>query len=371
MVSREAYRDEIRGCIFGGAVGDALGYPVEFLDWVGICADYGLYGITEYDSANRIGKALISDDTQMTLFTAGGYLVYETALAAGERDVSLSGCIARAYGDWYITQTQTYPGSGFEKNSWLRDLPELYNLRAPGITCLRALGTDGRTKERDFIRNSINHSKGCGGVMRVAPLAVVPWEDIRRLDQEAAQAAAVTHSHPLGYLPAAALCHILNRIIYRTDYPIRLLPIIREAIETVCDIYQGTEYVEQFADIMDLAVNLAANDEADLINIRSLGGGWVAEEALAISVYCALRHEGDFSRGIIAAVNHDGDSDSTGAITGNILGALVGYQAIAPMWKERLEMADEILEIADDLCFGCPGKDDPNWLRKYGHGEWE
>lgn len=69
---------------------------------------------------------------------------------------------------------------------------------------------------------------------------------------------------------------------------------------------------------------------------------------LAIAIYCSLRYKDDFSSGIIAAVNHDGDSDSTGAITGNILGALVGYDAIEEKWKQNLELADIILEMADD-----------------------
>ena len=74
---------------------------------------------------------------------------------------------------------------------------------------------------------------------------------------------------------------------------------------------------------------------------------------LGISLYCALKYQNDFSAGIIAAVNHKGDSDSTGAVTGNILGALLGYNAIDDQWKEDLELSDVILEIADDLCHGC------------------
>jgi len=65
-------------------------------------------------------------------------------------------------------------------------------------------------------------------------------------------------------------------------------------------------------------------------------------------------------------VNHDGDSDSTGAITGNILGAHLGYDAIEDKWKRDLELSDVILEIADDLCFGSPMDEygtleDPVW----------
>ena len=80
----------------------------------------------------------------------------------------------------------------------------------------------------------------------------------------------------------------------------------------------------------------------------------------------------DHSAGIIASVNHKGDSDSTGAVTGNILGALLGYEAIEEKWKKDLELSDVILEMADDLCHGClmseysPCRDE-DWEMKYIH----
>ena len=74
---------------------------------------------------------------------------------------------------------------------------------------------------------------------------------------------------------------------------------------------------------------------------------------------------------MITAVNHKGDSDSTGAVTGNILGALVGYTAIDSKWKE-LELLDVILEVADDLCTAVDVRiyshyQDPAWITKYMH----
>ena len=55
---------------------------------------------------------------------------------------------------------------------------------------------------------------------------------------------------------------------------------------------------------------------------------------------------------MIAAVNHGGDSDSTGAITGNILGAAIGYEAIPQFFLDDLELRDVILHMADDLYRG-------------------
>jgi len=96
----------------------------------------------------------------------------------------------------------------------------------------------------------------------------------------------------------------------------------------------------------------------------------VAEEALAIALYCSLKYYDDFSKAIIAAVNHDGDSDSTGVITGNIVGTHIGYEGISLKWKSDLQLHDTILEIADDLCHDCQmdgytSYTDEDWVRKY------
>ena len=370
--------DSIRGCIFGGAVGDALGYSIEFLDEEGIFKRYGLHGITVYDKDIESGEAIISDDTQMTLFTANGLLVRDTICSLkGIHDRPRS-YVSRAYHDWLLTQDLTWHKAkdyrqtlNGKSQSWLLDVPELYERRAPGITCLNALRND-TTGIDDFVKSRKNNSKGCGGVMRVAPMAVNDQMDIEELDMEGAQIAAITHGHSLGYMPAAVLVHIINRIIFPPKgYSKSLKEIIIEARDTVVRLFDGDQHLSELVNIIDRAVQLSEDTtSSDLDNIHKLGEGWVAEETLAIALYCALRHQNDFSAGVIAAVNHKGDSDSTGAVAGNILGALHGYQAIEEKWKKDLELSDVILEIADDLCHGCKvlnskGKEASDWKSKY------
>lgn len=374
----EVHLDAIRGCIFGGAVGDALGYPVEFLQEEQIFRKYGENGITAYTKDAVTGKALISDDTQMSLFTANGLLVGDTRGAMRGIRGWPRGYVMRAYKDWLKTQESTLQEvSKYERFtasggcSWLLDVPELYSRRAPGNTCLSAL-QDG-TEYEDYVKAKRNHSKGCGGIMRVAPLAVnYQMSDIKKLDMEGAQLAAITHGHSLGYMPAAVLVHVINRIVFPPEgKSMSLKEIVLEARDTVVRIFEGDSHLPELVNIIDKAIVLSENDAIDdLDNIHELGEGWVAEETLGISLYCALRHQDDFSAGVIAAVNHSGDSDSTGAVTGNILGALLGYGAIADQWKNGLELSDVILEVADDLCHGCQMSeyshyDDPEWAAKY------
>ena len=376
---KEVHLDAIRGCIYGGAAGDALGYPVEFMTEESIFSKYGKKGITEFEKDPKTGKALISDDTQMTLFTANGLLVGDTRGQMRGIQGWPRGYVAYAYLDWLLTQQSSLEEVNrherFTKNggrSWLLDVPELYSRRAPGITCLSALEKEWNGESfDDYVKAKRNNSKGCGGIMRVAPIAVDYQTDMDTLDMEGAQLAAITHGHSLGYMPAAVLVHIINRIVFPEGGERQpLKDIILEARDSVAKIFAGDPHLRELTDIIDLAIRLSENGEDDLDNIHQLGEGWVAEETLGISLYCALRYQNDFSAGIIAAVNHKGDSDSTGAVTGNILGAMVGYRAIEEKWKKDLELSDVILEIADDLCHGCQMSEyslyrDADWEKKY------
>lgn len=195
------------------------------------------------------------------------------------------------------------------------------------------------------------------------------------MDLEGAEIAAITHGHPLGYMPAAVLTHILNRIVFANEKS-TLKGVIIEAKNTVAAIFSGSRHLKELTDIIDLAIELSENDASDIDNIHKIGEGWVAEETLGIAIYCSLRHQDSFSDGIIAAVNHKGDSDSTGAVTGNILGALLGFDAIEEKWKKDLELIDVIIEMADDICHGCQMEEysnyhDSDWIRKYVNMKWK
>ncbi len=371
--AKEINKDKIRGGLLGGAVGDALGYPVEFLSWEQIQTCYGENGITSYELNKKTKTAQISDDTQMTLFTANGILFGDTrGMVRGIRG-PVEDYVFRAYQDWLRTQIG-YNENQEENYSWLSDILELQEQRAPGNTCLSALlsGENGTTK------SPINYSKGCGGVMRVAPLglhyASSDKKQRRKLDQQGAELAALTHGHPLGWLPAALLTHIINIGVYGEG---TLIEAVEDAMETVFDIYQdmvSQQYLSQMKSLLDLAIHLSKNKTADEENICTIGEGWTGEEALAIAVYCSLRYPNDFSKAVIAAVNHSGDSDSTGAITGNIIGSWLGYEAIEEKWKQDLELKQIILEMADDLCYGCmmceySSYKDYIWIGKYFYGK--
>lgn len=361
---RNRIKDCIRGSLMAGAAGDALGYPVEFMSRRAILQRYGEHGITLFDIDEHSGKALVSDDTQMTLFTANGMLMGLTRGfmrgIGGQPEDYVNG----AYLDWYYTQTgrkREILINDFHY-TWLRDLPELAHRRAPGTTCMNAC-------EAIFNRdNPQNNSKGCGGIMRVAPMGLFDAAhggySTERLAQAGAHIAKITHLHPLGYLPAALMTLLISRIVPLIPEEVKatITDIVSDGLDIMMKMEAPNDDKEYLKNLTLTAFRLAQSDIPDADAIRLLGEGWTAEEAWAISLYCAIRHINNMRVAIIAAVNHDGDSDSTGAITGNIMGAIYGYEAIksermfcpdGKEFEETIELANIILALADDLYTGC------------------
>jgi len=349
--------DRFLGCLLGGAVGDALGYPVEFTGpGKAILARYGEQPPVRLDYAGE-RSAIISDDTQMSLFVAEG--IIRAVQRHSDRGLcSVPDVLGRALLRWYDTQTTTLSNtptteSDLVRSGWLRTEERLYARRAPGNTCMSSLA-----KRKDgWDGNKPNNSKGCGAVMRSAPIGL--GAKSREVAFEVACAAgAQTHGHPLGYLPAGYLASLVHDLACGTplrealDNADALLE--REANERASDEEhrQGARDLLSWISRAKQAAESCRHERpADVI--ERLGEGWVGEEALAISICCALTIEDggpdDVARVLWASVAHRGDSDSTGAITGNILGAMLGVDALPKRWIERVELRDIIERLAGDL----------------------
>jgi ADP-ribosylglycohydrolase len=323
-------RDRYRGCLLGGAVGDALGAGVEFMSLDEIRREYGPAGVTGYVPCyGRTGA--ITDDTQMTLFTAEGLLrARQRGGDAPGGDVP--GALWAAYQRWLATQRSRGPAA---TDGWLIRQEFLHDQRAPGVTCLSAVeyGRPGTPAQ------PVNDSKGCGGVMRVAPAGLAGGDPFTL----GGQAAALTHGHPSGYLAAAAFALMIRHLAGGGALP--------DAVATALAAVRngpGPGNGDEVSAALAAAIAAAAAGPPSTETMCSLGAGWVAEEALAVAVYCALTAS-SFRSGVLLAVNHGGDSDSTGAICGNLLGASVGAGAIDADLLDGLEGRDVITQVADDL----------------------
>ena len=334
--------DRFRGCLLGGAVGDALGAPVEFTDRPAILKRFGPDGIKDYVPAyGKIGA--ITDDTQMTLFTAEGMI--RAHVRGCLRGLSTyEGVTQHAYLRWLATQGYSLDDSKFGMDGWLIGHKELFSRRAPGSTCISSLASCVKDTRQV---NARNDSKGCGAVMRMAPVglyaAAVHFSELKsdsRIFEIGNSLAAITHGHRTGQYPAGALAVIIRHLVEGEDLP--------PALDAAEQVLKNAPGHEETLIAIRQARRLAAGKESADDSIRRLGEGWIAEEALAIAVFCSLRAS-SFEEGVVMAVNITGDSDSTGAITGNILGAMMGAASIPERWLEPLELRDVIEAMAEDL----------------------
>lgn len=347
-MNAEISQDKCRGSLVGGAIGDALGYPVEFVNsFETIRAKYDNNGITEYDLSyewldDKQLKALISDDTQMTLYTAEAL---EKAEESGEPVLLL---VTNAYLAWFGHQVGMNVKICYD--SKLAKIEELNKRRAPGKTCLMALNDINDSREVH------NFSKGCGGIMRIAPVALCGathgWS-IEKVGRLAGEAAEITHKHMMSTFASAVQAMIIQQCILSEGEinATKFKSMVETAIANLHAIYPGNNVLlEDFSLIIRKAIRLEDNMLRDWEIIENgLGGGWVAEETLAIAIFSVLRHIDDFKACVICAVNHGGDSDSTGAVAGNIIGAILGYNAIPKEFTKTLQFHDLIVEMADEL----------------------
>ncbi|MBB5154743.1 ADP-ribosylglycohydrolase family protein [Saccharopolyspora phatthalungensis] len=355
--------ERFMGSMLAGAVGDALGYAIEFHDIGLIRQHYGDAGLTA--PVLRDGVAQISDDTQMMLFTLEGLIRAHVARRINPSDNDPVPEVQHAYQRWFHTQNQPWERAGGpytrhlrQPDGWLITHRELFSARAPGSTCMSALANFAQTHRHASPQFRINDSKGSGGVMRAAPVAV--WSnDPAEVFYAAVGTAALTHSHPSGFLSAGVLAVIVHQLIRAVPLP--------ESVRMARDLLLRWRGHEEQLQIIDAAVELAKKGPVTPEELKdALGQGWVGEEALAIGLYAVLATD-NLRDALLLSVNHSGDSDSTGIVCGNIAGAIYGTRAIPPDWLATLELRELVAALAKDaLVEFSPGPPtDPGWTRRY------
>ncbi|MBN1273643.1 MAG: ADP-ribosylglycohydrolase family protein [Candidatus Aminicenantes bacterium] len=305
-----------KGCLIGLAVGDALGAAVEFLSLNEIHSIYGKKGITSFDRWRSFKTGSYTDDTQLSLATARGLI---KALASKEKkeEIKIEEHVYSQYLHWFKSQTIHF------------------HRRSPGHTCLSSLSKG----IRGSMKHKINNSKGCGGVMRVAPVGLVFSEEDTFF--WGAECASMTHGHPTGYLTAG----FLSLLIYYLRKGERMESALSVCLKNLKK-YEGHE--ETLHKIEYVLEPPGFRGDVDKI-ISNIGEGFLAEEALAIAIFCAQQFPDDFAMAVRASVNHSGDSDSTGCITGALMGTKLGAEAIPRDWLNRLENASGIEAVARRL----------------------
>lgn len=257
--------------VTGVALGDALGNRLEFLR-----------APSDADFQKQLGLPLIvSDDTQMTLFS----------LEAMRQGWSF----ADAYLRWFSSQGEVGTGDG------LLAFPEMYDIQAPGMTCMSAC------KALYLGKPVANDSKGNGTVMRCAHIAYEVWKVGGTLEEATALAredAETTHLHPYAAQSSALLVAIHWNVIAGQPFV--------DAVVSAIQI--------QDADPAIVGLCQSALNPDHYRVMRGKLGGWVAEEALALAIG-AVAHHTTFLDAVRSACTIAGDSDTVGGIAGGLAAA--------------------------------------------------
>lgn len=316
------------GCLLGGAYGDSLGAAVEFLPLAKIREKYGERGIVRLDRAFDHAAGVITDDTQMALATAKGVLAVPGSANSNDDEI-----LASLWGSY---------------REWVRTQDRREERRSPGMTCIASLCGDFMgTPEAP-----LNESAGCGGIMRVHPIGLAFCGNFERAFDLGMKSAALTHGDPNGYVPAGAMAAIIASLLSgdslrgavgRTLNHLRKLPETMH-LGTLIAVERAVEACDADAESIDHAVVI---DEQ-----VGGGGGWCGHDALAIALYSAMVSPNDPLEAVRIAVNHSGDSDSTGSITGAIVGAIFGPDAFLrglAVQGAEIERQEEIAELGRGL----------------------
>ncbi|WP_309072929.1 ADP-ribosylglycohydrolase family protein [Paenarthrobacter sp.] len=339
-----SFESRVKGSLLGGALGDSLGYAVEFDSIAAIRGRYGSAGLTSFSQLD--GGSHFSDDTQMTLYTVDG-LVEALEWANDGVAADEIACLWLAYLRWLATQDVAVASSApVPQPRWIDAQEVLRHRRAPGNACLSGLATG----EMGTVARPVNaDSKGCGTVMRSAPFGLIPHISREAVYKLSSDAASLTHGHPSARLSAAAFSLLIHNIVAGSD----IRTAATEALSYVNGVpTKAPELAERLEAALQLSMQPAPLDPEGLTT--ALGEGWIAEEALAVGLYAVLATSGGtpaehFRNAISVAINHSGDSDSTGSIAGNILGAYYGEDGLPSDWLESLEAPQLIRGMADRL----------------------
>lgn len=301
-------KDKIYGCLFGQAIGDALGLGTEFMTKTEAKEKYpnGLTGysqiIRDYHRA-KFQPGMWSDDTDMMLCIANAIIE--------DKGINLH-TIARNFKNWLYAPDTRGVGQTTFKMLAIADYVEKLQQVAELIWKM------SRTK------NAAN-----GAVMRTAVIGLLK----DNVAQTAEDVCKLTHFDPRCVGSCVIVSEIISHLIWQG-----------EQLSYSQIIAFGNQYDNRIAEYIDKAYNNGI-DSLELDEPSSIG---YTLKALGAALWC-LFHAHDFEEGLLAVVNEAGDADTNAAVACAVLGAKFGYDAIPQKYIEGLKKREYLAKVGDDL----------------------
>lgn len=361
---QQDFRSRVRGTLLGGALGDALGAPVDTLSDQAIRQTYGPEGVVDLLPAHG-RRGAVTHLTQLTLFTVDGLIRAQVRRDTGAWHPPTD--LHRAYLRWAATQRDWGPDLRRADDGWLAREEWLYARRQPTRALLLALGDD-KMGTLDVPKNP--DAEGPEVVGRSAPFGLlVGWEP-QLVAQLAVECAAQTHGHPSAYLAAGAYAVVVHALA-RGDS-------LDGAVQQARAHLAARPGHEPVSEALQRALGAVRQGLPGPARVAELAGPGTAPGLLSAAVYCAMVAQ-DVRHGLRLAVNQAAPSAATAALTGSLLGALHGETALPPAWLAELEGRPTLLELADDFAMEMtqgpalhnPAGASPGWLARYPRGAYE
>lgn len=352
-----------RGCLLGMAVGDAMGAAVEKKTYEEICETYGPAGLLGYDTVN--GLAEITSYTQVAAFAVNGLLL---SITRGQTHEAMS-YVTKGLTEW--ASVQHLPRDPQRRNCWLSAVPAFRRRKCMDPRTLDALtrGVLGTPKK------PANQGESAGSLTTAVAMGMYFHPErmqFHEIGVLGAQAVALTHGDPTAFLSGAVLAYVIAAVLNDPEGDLESHFVL--AAQTVAEQFGG-EFPQalRLQGLLLEVIEKAKDPARNPVEMMEAIGCKSAQRVLAGAMYAVIAGRGDFDASAIIAVNHSGKSAAVGAVTGAILGAKLGKDALPEFYLECLEAEQVLPELADDLisCNEKPGAKrlfDMEWDRKYTHG---
>lgn len=367
MISKQ---DAYRGCLLGLAIGDAMGYPVDTKTWKQIQEDYGPYGLMGYDLRN--GYAEVSSHTQLAVFSCNGLLLGLTRGQVYGKMAPLVRYVGVAQQEWAIGQRR-YDQPG-RNRCWVFRISEMRHRHCTDTRMVETLNRDKPGSLEEPV-NRYDTPASLASAVSAGIFAETGKLGLKEADRLGAECVALTHGHPLAFLPGAMIAHVIIDCLRHGDIPLKA--IVKKSLRALQEqfVREFPREISQITALVEQAVSLADERLTQPATAMERLKCDTGAEVLAGALYAALLCEDDFDNAMIVAANHSGRSAAVCCLTGAILGAKLGEEALPEFYMDGLYIADILRELADDLLQGCPMVRgsllfDGDWESKYLHGEY-
>lgn len=301
-------KDKFNGCLYGSIIGDALGAPYEF-------KEKGTYKATyQYATGGtfKLREGEWTDDTSMSLCAMASIIE--------NKGVNYEDLMNKWY-DWY-------------KNGYMSSRDVCFDI---GQTTSRSLMLYQQTKEL-FSGPSNDRFSGNGGIMRFGPIAIYCFnKDIEEQNKLGEDYSSLTHPSNTCKYSARLLMKILQAIFNNIN---------KTKTQIIKIVYNDNLTTE----MKEIIVGALSKKETDIST-----SGFVVD-SLEAAIFAFL-NTSSFIDGLYMIINMGQDTDTVGAIYGQIAGAYYGYKSIDEYYIKNLHDYDNISNLINKFVNFCYAND--------------